>query len=85
MGSTFLLAETEFGTALELIKMFGPSFVAVVFFVWRDWKREDRLSKRINLLEDETRQVLLPLVKECTGVISRNTSVMERLEKHLGS
>lgn len=77
------LAAGEFGDAIDLIKMYGPFFVAVVFFLWRDWKREDRLSKRIDVLEDEQRQVILPLVRECSAVIAKNTSVMERLEKHL--
>lgn len=64
---------------LELVKQFGP--LAVAFFLWRDFKREDRLSSRINQLEDEQRNTILPLVQECAAVISRNTSVMERLEQ----
>ena len=61
-----------------LIKTFGPWLVAVVFFLWRDFKREDKLSKRINELEDEQRKVILPLVKDCSEVITRNTVVMEQ-------
>jgi hypothetical protein len=79
----FLLASSEFGAAIELCKQYGPLFVAVIFFLWRDWKREDRLSRRINTLEDEQRKVILPLVKDCTSVITKNTTVMERLEKML--
>lgn len=79
-----LLAASEFTDAIELCKQYGPFFVAVIFFLWRDYRREDRLSKRINLLEDEQRQVIIPLVKSCTEVITKNTVVMERLEKHLG-
>jgi hypothetical protein len=78
-----LLADGELATALELCKQYGPLFVAVIFFLWRDWKREDRLSKRINTLEDEQRHVILPLVKDCTSVITKNTTAMERLEKML--
>jgi hypothetical protein len=78
-----LLAVGEFGDAMQLIQMYGPFFVASVFFLWRDWVREGRLSKRIDVLEDEQRQVILPLVKECSAVIAKNTSVMERLEKFL--
>jgi hypothetical protein len=78
---TQILAVGEFGDAIELVKAYGPFFVAVIFFLWRDWKREDRLSKRIDVLEDEQRQVILPLVRDCSAVISKNTTVMERLEK----
>lgn len=78
-----LLAVGELGDALQLVRAYGPFFVAVIFFLWRDYKREDRLATRINELENEQRNVVLPLVRDCTAVISRNTTVMERLEKFL--
>ena len=65
---------------LELIKQFGPLAGVVLFFIWRDWKREDRLTTRVEKLEDEQRHVILPLVEKSTEVIARNTAVMERLE-----
>jgi hypothetical protein len=34
-------------------------------------------------LEDEQRNVLLPMVERCTEVITQNTNVMVRLEKAL--
>lgn len=76
-----LIASGEFGDAIALVRQYGPLLLAVIFFLWRDWKREDRLSKRINMLEDETRNIILPLVKECSTVIAHNTLVMQRLEK----
>jgi hypothetical protein len=78
-----LFASGEFGDVLTLIKQFGPFFLAVVFFLWRDWRREDRLSNRLDQLEDEQREVILPLVKDCSVVIAKNTAVMERLERFL--
>jgi hypothetical protein len=78
-----LFASGEFADALDLIKQFGPFFLAVVFFLWRDWKREDRLSNRLDELENEQREVLLPLVTDCSAVIARNTAVMERIERTL--
>lgn len=65
---------------LELLRQFGPLAGLCLFFVWRDWKREDRLTTRIEKLEDEQRQVILPLVQKSTDVIARNTEVMERLD-----
>jgi len=58
--------------------------VVVGFFLWQNWLRELRMSKRISKLEDEHRQVILPLVERCTDVIAQNTAMMERLEKSLG-
>ena len=78
-----LFASGEFDDAIELIKQFGPFFLAVVFFLWRDWRREDRLSNRLDELENEQRAVLLPLVTDCSAVIARNTAVMERIERTL--
>lgn len=68
---------------LELLKNFGPLAGAVLFFIWRDWKREERLSSRIEKLEDEQREIILPLVERSTHVIAENTSVMQRLEQSL--
>jgi hypothetical protein len=68
---------------LELLKQFGPLVGAVLFFIWRDWKREERLSNRIEKLEDEQREIILPLVERSTQVIAENTTVMQRLERAL--
>lgn len=69
-------------TALTYGKAYGPLVVAIVFFLWRDWKREDRLTARIDQLEDHQREVILPLVEKCTEVITRNTAALERLTEH---
>ncbi len=66
-----------------LCRHFGPLLIAVIFFIWRDWRREDRMSQRIDALEDEQRQIILPMVEKCTKVITENTAVMTRLEKKL--
>jgi hypothetical protein len=75
----------DFSSVADLIKQFGPLFVAVVFFLWRDWKREDRLSQRINVLEDEQRNVIMPLVEKCSAVIAENTVVISRLEASIAN
>lgn len=67
----------------SVIREFGPLAGVVLFFIWRDVRREDRMSTRIEKLEDEQREVLLPLVEKSTAVIARNTEVMERLEAAL--
>ncbi len=85
--NSLILAETGLFDMIEVLKQYGPFcgilVLLVVFFIWRDWKREDKLTKRIAVLEDETRNILLPLIKECTAVIAHNTAVMDRLENHL--
>ena len=78
-----IFATGEFADALLLVKQFGPFFLAVIFFLWRDWRREDRLSNRLDQLEDEQREVILPLVERCSIIIAKNTGVMERIERYL--
>jgi hypothetical protein len=63
-----------------LLKQYGPLVGLVVFFIWRDWKREEQLTDRIVKLENENKDILLPLVQKSTEVFARNTEVMERLE-----
>ena len=65
----------------EMLKAFGPLLVAVIFFLWRDYRREDRLLTRVKELEDEQRNVILPLVRDCTEVITKSTQVMEQNTK----
>lgn len=68
---------------LSLAQQYGPLAATVLFFIWRDWKREDRLSSRIEKLEDEQRQIIIPLLEKSTQVIAQNTEVMERVERKI--
>lgn len=63
---------------LHVLREFGPLIGVVVFFIWRDWKRESSLSDRIVALEEQQRDVLLQTIKETTSVVERNTVVMEQ-------
>jgi hypothetical protein len=78
---------TTFSEIVDLITAIGPVAgllaVAAIFFLWRDYRREDRLTTRVASLETDFREVLLPLVRTSSAVIERNTAVMERLERHL--
>jgi hypothetical protein len=67
--------------AIAILKQYGPLVVVTAFFLWQGWVRESRMSKRIEVLEDEQRSVLMPLVERCADVIAQNTLMMERLEK----
>ena len=73
----------DWNTALLMMKQYGPLVLVVCFLLWQGWMRECRLTNRIDKLEDEQRKVLLPLVKKCARVITRNTGIMCRLERAL--
>ena len=72
-----------FADLLVLLKQYGPLILVTAFFLWQGWVRECRMGKRIENLEDEQRNVLMPLVERCADVIAQNTMMMERLEKAL--
>lgn len=67
---------------LYLIKTYGPDvglFLCIVAFTLvRDVKREKSLNARIDKLESEQKEVILPLVEKTTQTIATNTVVMER-------
>lgn len=70
----------------ELLTNFGPLVGIVLFFIWRDWKREDALSTRVERLEDYQRDTLSHLVERSTTALAQNAEclswvahVMERL------
>lgn len=71
----------DWHSAIAILREYGPLVLMVCFLLWQGWMRECRLGTRINKLEDEQRKVLLPLVRKCTRVITRNTSIMRRLER----
>jgi CO dehydrogenase/acetyl-CoA synthase beta subunit len=61
---------------MDLAKDFGPLVGIVLFFIWRDWRREQNLVDRVQKLEDFNTDVLTALVKEQAGVIATNTAVI---------
>jgi hypothetical protein len=75
----------DVSSALTLLKewgpVFGPALLVLVFFLWKDWRRENRLQDRVEALEKEQKEVLLPMIERCATVIAQNTAVMIRLEK----
>jgi hypothetical protein len=51
-----------------ILREMGPILGVIVFFIWRDWKREGRLADRIEKLEDYQKDTLANLVEK--GVLS---------------
>jgi len=69
-----------------LLEQFGPLVGVILFFIWRDWKREDALSTRVESLENYQRDTLYHLVERSTTALAQNAEclkwvghVMERL------
>ena len=75
------------GDSLLILRVWGPIIGPVlailIFTFWRDHKREMRLQDRVEALEKDLKEILLPLVRQCSVVIAQNTIIMRRLEKML--
>ena len=56
---------------LEIIKEVGPYAAVMLFFIWRDYKREDRLERRVDTLNEFVRVELMDaLEKTNTALVS---------------
>lgn len=58
---------------LQILKDFGPLLGVILFFIWRDWRREEDLVGRVRALEEYQQTVLINLVRESITIIASNT------------
>ncbi len=49
---------------LEIIKEVGPYAAVMLFFIWRDYKREDRLERRVDTLNEFVRVELMEALEK---------------------
>lgn len=61
----------------SLLSQYGPLIGVVLFFIWRDWKREDKLSERITSLEDYQKETLADLVEKSTIALTHSADCMK--------
>lgn len=62
---------------LESVRTAGPIVALVIFFVWRDFKREANMTTRMREVEDFVKDKLLTALNQTTATISKNTEVLE--------
>ena len=61
---------------IDLAKDFGPLVGIVLFFIWRDWRREEGLVERVKHLEEFNTEVLTEMVKTNAACIATNTATV---------
>lgn len=73
----------------HVLQELGPLMGVILFFIWRDWRREGRLSERIEKLEDYQKETLAHLVEKGTAALVQSSEVtkwvgrvVERLCSH---
>ncbi len=64
---------------VPLVVDYGIPLALVIFFVWRDYKREESLSGIIRKLEDEMCVILKEQVTNVTRALTNNTACMREL------
>ena len=64
---------------LTLVKEFGPLVAILLFFIWRDYVREQRMTDRIRKIEDYQRDKLESLVTATSNLIKENIEVKKDL------
>ena len=62
---------------LPLLRDFGPVIGVLIFFVWRDWRREDRLSARVEKRETYQKETLGQLVEKSTESIAQSSEIIK--------
>lgn len=68
---------------VELTKSVGPVVALLVFFVWRDYRREQTMTKRIQDIEDYQKNRLERLVVESNQVMGKIAESNESLASAL--
>ena len=61
----------------QIVRDVGPIVGVIVFFIWRDWKRESQLFERIKKLEDYQREILISLIEKGTTALVQSTEVIK--------
>lgn len=54
---------------LDIAKFYGPGVALIGFFVWQGYKREERMSARINELEMYIRDKLIHYLEQTNGIM----------------
>lgn len=61
----------------DILQKYGPILGVIGFFIWRDWRRETRLSNRLEKLEDYQRETLAHLVEKGTAALVQSSEVIK--------
>jgi len=54
---------------VSLGKELGPYLSLMLFFIWRDFRREERMEKQINSLNEFIRTELMSLIEKTNGAL----------------
>jgi len=64
-------------TWVQIFQSFGPLLGLLLFFIWRDWRREDQMSQTITELRNYQIDTLSSLVTKTNEVLAQNTQQLK--------
>jgi len=64
---------------IDLLREFGPAVTAIAFFLWRDWKREERFSLVNETLNAFIRTEFANTLRENTKATMANSELLESM------
>lgn len=64
---------------IEILKYAGPALGIIIFFIYRDWQREIKLTSRIETLEQYQRDILEQLVEKSTVALTQSTECLKAI------
>ena len=71
---------------LEILKTVGPFVGVILFFIYRDYRREEKLNKRVENLETYQKEILESLVEKSTVALTQSSECIKwigRVLEHL--
>lgn len=69
---------------LEAVKSVGMPVVLIIFFIWRDYRREQDLTERIRYMEEFQQTTLVNLSQKAIEAVNNQADKLDRLCNILG-
>jgi hypothetical protein len=66
-------AMNQFGPLLTIVSCL---LILTLFFIWRDYRREDRQQKQIEAMQQVHNDTVLPLLTDCREAIAASKEVI---------
>ncbi len=63
----------------KILQQVGPLIAIIIFFVWRDYRRELHTQKKLAILEKYQREVLESLITQTTKALTQSSECIKWL------
>ncbi len=79
-GGLFIGAvKMDIFTWVKILQQVGPLVAIIIFFVWRDYRRELHVQEKLGCLEKYQREVLQSLISQTTRALTQSSECIKWL------